>query len=37
MTKWQQYEAEKRRLQAMNLSPKEYERALAEIIKRLKL
>ena len=35
--KWQQYEMEKRRLQALDLSPKEYQKRVREIAKRLGL
>lgn len=37
MTKYQQYEAEKRILQSKNLSPKEYEKAIRELVKRLRI
>lgn len=37
MTKWQIYEMEKRRLQAANLSPAEYERAIRDLCRRLKI
>ena len=35
--KWDEYEAEKRKLIALNLDSFEYERRLDELIKRLKL
>lgn len=35
--KWRQYEQEKRQLQALHLSPDEYERQLREIAKRLRM
>lgn len=34
-SKWLTYEREKRRLQMRNLPPKEYEKRLAEVCKRL--
>jgi len=37
MTKYQQYEAAKRLLQSKNLSTQEYEKALREIARRLKI
>lgn len=37
MTKWQLYEQEKRRLQAANLTAQEYEQAIKELIRRLRL
>lgn len=33
--KWDQYEEEKRKLQAMGLRPEEYERQIRELCKRL--
>ena len=35
MTKFQKYEIEKKRLQALNLTPKEYEQGLRRIAARL--
>lgn len=35
MNKWREYEREKTRLQTQNLPPKEYERRLREIARRL--
>lgn len=32
---WSKYEAEKRRLQTMNLPPAEYERRIQEIVRKL--
>lgn len=37
MTKWQKSEQEKKKIQAKNLTPKEYERAIRELARRLKL
>lgn len=37
MNKHQQYESEKRALQKKNLTPKEYEKALRELARRLKI
>lgn len=36
MSKWQTYESEKKKL-PRNLSPREYEKAVREICKRLKI
>lgn len=36
MTKDERYLIEKRKLQSKNLSPKEYEKAIREICKRIK-
>lgn len=35
--KWAEYEVEKKKLQELNLSPKEYEKAIQELIRRLGL
>ena len=35
MTKYEQYEREKRRLQSQNLPPKEYERKIRELCRKL--
>lgn len=37
MNKYIIYETEKTKLQALNLPPKEYEKALRELLKKLKL
>lgn len=37
MDKWQEYEAEKKKLQEMALPPEEYERRLAALLDRLGL
>lgn len=37
MTKYQQYEATKRTLQQKKLPPKEYEKAIRELARRLKI
>lgn len=37
MTKQQQYEAAKRALQARNLTSQEYEKAIRELARRLKI
>lgn len=34
---WADYEAEKRKLQALNLSPREYEQRLQALLERMKL
>lgn len=37
MNKYQEYEAAKRALQEKNLPPKEYEKAIRELARRLKI
>lgn len=37
MNKWQQYEFEKRKLQAMDLTSIEYEKAIENLIRKLNI
>jgi len=37
MTKWQRYEIEKRKLQALGLTAEEYQRRIQELAKRIKV
>lgn len=37
MTKWQQYEAEKKKLLLMDLTPEQYEQKVREITKKLNI
>ena len=37
MDKWLRYEQEKKKLQAMNLDPKDYEEAIKKLTRKLKI
>lgn len=37
MTKWQQYEAEKKKLLLMDLTPEQYQQKIREITKKLNI
>ena len=37
MTKWQEYESEKKKLQTKDLTPDEYDKAIQAICKRLRI
>ena len=37
MDKWLRYEQEKKKLQAMNLDPKDYEKAIKKLTRKLKI